>query len=167
MDEHKMYVDSTTSSRGAQWAGAGSLIAIAAQQLLGGNGLGGLFCGGGNVSAVNALMAENAQLKADAATDKKLADVYSKLRDQDKAQDAVVAGLFKEIYALDKRVGEVAMCANQGISALNGSVASLQATVAGITKCVVPLTAICPQPMPQFNSWVAPTTTEAAGSQTP
>lgn len=28
-----------------------------------------------------------------------------------------------------------------------------------ITKTIVPMSAICPAPMPQYNSWVAPTTT--------
>jgi hypothetical protein len=52
--------------------------------------------------------------------------------------------------------------AQNGITALNGQIACLQQTVSGITKTIVPATAICPAPMPQFNSWTAPTTTTGA-----
>ena len=134
-----------TSSRGAQWAGAGSLIALAAQSLFGGgNGGGGLLNGvlGGNRSggqdmAVTALMTENARLKADADTNAKIADVYTRLREQDKLQDATVA-------SLEKRITQVEMAATNGISTLASAVANVQSTLSGITKTVVPNTSVCP-----------------------
>lgn len=46
-----------------------------------------------------------------------------------------------------------------GISQLNNALACLQNTVAGITKTIVPTSAICPAPMPLYNSWTTPTTT--------
>lgn len=54
------------------------------------------------------------------------------------------------------KVNEVAMTANNGITALSGAVACLQQTVAGITKTIIPASAVCPQPMPAQNAWVAP-----------
>ena len=33
------------------------------------------------------------------------------------------------------------------------------ATLSGMTKTVIPIDNICPNPMPQFNAWVAPTST--------
>ena len=33
------------------------------------------------------------------------------------------------------------------------------ATLMGLTKTVIPITSVCPEPMPQYNSWTAPTTT--------
>lgn len=36
-------------------------------------------------------------------------------------------------------------------------------TLSGLTKTVIPIASICPEPMPQYNSWTAPTTTAAAG----
>jgi hypothetical protein len=36
-------------------------------------------------------------------------------------------------------------------------------TLSGLTKTVIPIASICPEPMPQYNSWVAPTTTTTAG----
>lgn len=46
---------------------------------------------------------------------------------------------------------------NQTIDCVAKSVASLAATVGGITKTIVPDEAVCPQPMPLKNAWVAPT----------
>lgn len=37
--------------------------------------------------------------------------------------------------------------------------AGMMGTLNNITKTIVPMSAICPAPMPQYNSWVAPTTT--------
>ena len=77
-------VSNTTSSRGAQWAGAGSLIALAAQSLLGNGNGGGILSnilGGNNTNAaITSLMMENSILKANADTDKKLVEVYTTLR---------------------------------------------------------------------------------------
>lgn len=143
MTEDTTKVEEVTSSRGAQWAGAGSLIAIAAQSLLG-NGAGGLLgnvlgngAGGQQNAAITALMAENARLKADADTNAKIADVYTRLREQDKLQDATVA-------SLEKRITQVEMAATTGITALSSAVTSLQSTVAGITKTVIPNSSVCP-----------------------
>lgn len=56
-------------------------------------------------------------------------------------------------------IDKVALMANNGLTALQGTVNCLQASVAGITKTIVPSSAICPQPMPMYNSWTAPTAT--------
>lgn len=159
-------VADTTSSRGAQWAGAGSLIALAAQSLLG-NRNGGLLSnvlgnGNGNTlgenlqnSAMCALMDENTRLKADAETNKKIAEVYTLLREQDKAQDKFTYDLDKRLSAVETaaplreqivldRINTVAQTAQTGISANAAAIGSLQSTVASITKTVVPNSAICP-----------------------
>lgn len=60
------------------------------------------------------------------------------------------------------KINEVALTANNGLTALAGTVNCLQNTVAGITKTVIPASALCPQPMPLYNSWTAP----AAGAPT-
>lgn len=159
-------VADTTSSRGAQWAGAGSLIALAAQSLLG-NRNGGLLSnvlgtGNGNTlgenlqnSAMCALMDENTRLKADAETNKKIAEVYTLLREQDKAQDKFTYDLDKRLSAVETaaplreqivfdRINSVAQSAQTGIAANAAAIGSLQTTVASITKTVVPNSSICP-----------------------
>lgn len=44
------------------------------------------------------------------------------------------------------------------IGCINSQIACLQNTISGITKTVVPITAVCPEPMKLYNSWTAPTT---------
>jgi hypothetical protein len=39
------------------------------------------------------------------------------------------------------------------ISCMQGSIASLMS----LTKTIIPIDNVCPPPMPQYNSWVAPT----------
>lgn len=148
----------------------------------GGGGGGGCHCGDGGAGAVLAANAmtnaygielakkdsEIALLKADKYTDQKLVEVYKDLRGIDKAQDALIGDLSTRLAKLETaaplreqivlgKVGEVATLATNGINCLSSQVSCLANTVAGITKSVVPITAVCPQPMPQYNTWVAPT----------
>jgi hypothetical protein len=112
--------------------------------------------------------AKIALLEADKYTDQKLVEVYKDLRGIDKEQSAVIGNLASRVAAIETaaplreqilcgKIGEVATMATNGINCLSAQLTSLASTVAGITKCVVPITAVCPQPMPQYNSWVAPT----------
>ena len=57
------------------------------------------------------------------------------------------------------KIGEVASAANCGLARANDEIACLRNTVCRITQTIVPASAICPQPMPQYNSWTAPTGT--------
>jgi hypothetical protein len=152
----------------------------------GGGILGNILGGGGQ--QMSALQAENAMLRAENYSDKVGKEVYGQsladnktLRDEmyafikplsdEAATNRVnVARLEEQMKCIEKtsclreqivmgKIGEVALVAQNGITALNGQIACLQQTVAGITKTIVPATAICPAPMPQFNSWTAPTAT--------
>jgi hypothetical protein len=44
------------------------------------------------------------------------------------------------------------------ISCIQGQVAALM----GLTKTIVPINNVCPEPMKMYNSWTAPTTTTGA-----
>lgn len=44
------------------------------------------------------------------------------------------------------------------ISCMQGQIAALN----GLTKTVIPIGNVCPEPMPQYNSWTAPTNTTGA-----
>lgn len=180
-NNHATTVTDTTSSRGAQWAGAGSLIAIAAQSLFGGGlfgNLGGGLLGGGNAAAqaANTVAAlemakkdsEIALLKAEVSTNDKLSTVYAELRKMDKEQDATIAAINSRLSAVETaaplreqivlgKIGEVSTLATNGLATLGSQINCLAAQVAGITKTVVPISSVCPQPMPQYNSWTAPT----------
>lgn len=57
---------------------------------------------------------------------------------------------------LTQKIDRVAADCACGINTLGASVASLNARINAITKEVVPLGAICPQPMPRYNEWTSP-----------
>lgn len=142
--------------KGALWTIAGTAIGGLATSWLRGLNGGGFGYANGMAGAATSMAgtavavelakkdSEIALLKAENDTDRKLVEVYSNLRVQDKEQDAKIAALKDDIHALDKRIGEVSLMASNGITMLNGAVAQLQHTVAGITKTVVPNTAVCP-----------------------
>ena len=55
--------------------------------------------------------------------------------------------------------GQIAQQAvvNAQITANIGCMQGNIATLMGLTKTIVPIDNVCPQPMPQYNSWTAPT----------
>ena len=74
------------------------------------------------------------------------------------------------IRKLIGKINEVALTTNgrfntldSTIACLSGDVARNTARINNITKEVIPLDSLCPEAMPRYNSWVAPTnnTTEA------
>ncbi len=150
-----------------------------ASGLLNGNGLGGIL-GNGNraTEAANGAVtlaiaqkdAEIAQLKADKATDAKLVEVYKDLRALDKAQDAAISGLKDRVAAIETaaplreqivlgQVQSVAQSVATANAQVQAQIACIQSTLSGITKTIVPASAVCPQPMPLYNSWTSPDTT--------
>lgn len=86
-------------------------------------------------------------------TDAKIADVYERLNTK-----------FENKYdCLEKQI-----CAQSVINAqVTANLACMQGninTLMGLTKTVIPITGVCPEPMPMYNSWTAPTATAAAGA---
>ena len=153
-----------------------------------GNGLLGGLLGGGNQNVVSALQAENSMLKAENYSDKNAKEVYAQsLADNRRLRDEAFAYLkpladeaannrveiaklqaelkcccekqeLREQIVLGK-VNELALTAQAKFGCLDQTIASMMGTMNNITKTIVPMSAICPTPMPQYNSWVAPTTT--------
>lgn len=141
---------------------------------------------GAELQFVSGLQAENAMLKAENYSDKTSLEAYKQSVSDNKelrtemyafikpladeaAQNRVnIATLQAELKCccekqelreqiLAGKINEVALATNGKFSALDQTIAALQNTVCGITKTIVPSSAICPQPMPLYNSWVAPT----------
>lgn len=130
--------------KGALWTLAGTSIAGVAQRLVnGGFGAGGYGAMGAMQTAALAVDAAKdariAKLESDAETDRKLVEVYKTLAASDTRQA-------NELRSLEKRV-----------TALEYENARLGMLVGRITKTVVPTDAICPEVMPRYNSWTAPT----------
>lgn len=156
-------MDMNFASKGVAGTGLGLGIAGTALGLLNGNGggiLGGLFgnnCGWTNGFGVNHY--ELAQQTEIANRDMEIA--YLKGREQSKTDDL-------ELYKyIDGRIrGIEAQIAGQAVvnAQITANIGCIQNTIAGLTaltKTVIPIGNICPEPMPALNSWTAPTTTTA------
>lgn len=158
------------ASKGVAGSGLGLGIAGTALALLNGNGLGGLF---GNNCALNTMAssatvaslaekdAEIGQLKAEKYTNDKLGETYIALNNQINKVAGDLATLSlnngRRIAGLEGQVSCLAQATNTAIAGINN-------TLGTITKTVVPIGAVCPEPMPAKNTWVAPTTTPTTGA---
>ena len=149
------------ASKGVAGAGLGLGIAGTALGLMAGglNGNGFNLFGGGNVCSeqipINRYEASQQARIAELETEVKLRDANTftmgemgKLRDY---VDAKFGGI--EAQICQQAVINAQVTAN--LSCLQNTVS----TLSGLTKTVIPIANICPEPMPQYNSWVAPTAT--------
>ncbi len=149
------------ASKGVAGTGLGLGIAGTALGLLNGNGGGGLLGGlfGGCHGGVNHY--ELAQETELANRDMEIA--YLRSRDAAKTDSLelykYVDGRLRGIEAqiCNQAVVNAQITAN--ISCIQNSIAALNA----LTKTVIPIGNICPEPMARYNSWVAPTEPATAG----
>ena len=156
-------VEKDFASKGVAGAGLGLGIAGTALALMGNGGLGGLLggCGAGwnnygngcGNQMVNRAEAGQSARIAELETEVKLRDAnfytigeIGKLRDYvDHRFEGVNAQLCQQA------VVNAQVAAN--LSCLTNTVN----TLSGLTKTVIPITSVCPEPMPMYNSWTAPT----------
>lgn len=97
--------------------------------------------------------AELAIANSENYTDKKLTEVYSALARQDKELNAKIDENYKEQAAVNLTQATYNATNNATIACMQNQINSLVA----MTKLVIPAGNICPTPMPQYNSWTAPT----------
>lgn len=146
------------ASKGVAGAGLGTGIAGLALGVLNG-GLGNILtggvCGCSEDHWVNRYEATQSSRIAELETEVKLRDANTytltemgKLRDYvDRRFEGVNAQL------CNQSVLNAQVTAN--LSCMQGNIATLM----GLTKTIIPITNVCPEPMPQYNSWTAPTAT--------
>ena len=158
------------ASKGVAGAGLGLGIAGTALALLNNNGgglLGGLFgcgnCGGASLAAMQGNGYVAALAQKDAEIGELKAEKYT-----DNRVDALNLALTNRINAVAADLATLSLNNERRISQIEGQISCLaQATNNGITKTVVMKEAICPEVMPRYNSWTAPTTTEVAPAAQP
>lgn len=130
------------------------------------SGLLGNILGGGCTNQTNVLMSELAREKAERFAEKTGAEIYNAMFSQYKELAQATTNIDKRVSALEVAGPLREQLVNQRIdcccNSMNAGLSALQATVANITKTIVPITSVCPQPMPQYNSWTAPTATTGA-----
>lgn len=127
-----------------------------------GNGLfGGLFgnnCGNG--AATLAYIAEKdahiASLEAERYADNKAFELEKRINEVGVEVATLALNTEKRVTQLEGQVSCLAQATNTAIAGIN-------ATLGNITKQVIPTSAICPEVMPRYNSFVTPT---ASGGST-
>jgi hypothetical protein len=152
-------VEKDYASKGVAGAGLGLGIAGTALGLLQngtlGNILGGCGNGCGSDHMVTRYEAQQSARIAELETEVKLRDanVYT-LGEVNKLRDYMET----KFTAVNNQLCQQAVVNSQitaNISCMQGQIATLM----GLTKTVIPIASICPAPMPEFNSWTAPTAT--------
>lgn len=85
-------------------------------------------------------------LESNIYTDAKIADVYERLNTKYDAK----------ISCLEAQINQQAVY-NAANNATIGCLSNQVAQLLALTKTVIPAENVCPAPMPQYNSWTAPT----------
>ena len=146
------------ASRGVGNAGLTTGIIGTAGWLLNG-GLGNILGGGQAVCNENmpvnryemGLQQENARLRTEVELHK--AEIYT-----DNKLEALSERYEGRFNRIENRLAEQAVHNTASDGAIN-CMAQQIAALNGLAKLVIPAASVCPAPMPQYNSWTAPTTT--------
>ena len=159
------YENEHNNTRGIAGAGLGLGIAGTALGVLNG-GLGNLLSGTGNGNCgcnedhwVNRYEAAQSARISELETEVKLRDANTyTLTEMGKLRD----------YVDHRFSGVEAQLCNQSVlnSQITANISCMQgniATLMGLTKTIVPITNVCPEPMKLYNSWTAPTAPTTTG----
>ena len=103
------------------------------------------------VQTINSKDCEIALLKSEQNTEVKIADVYERIMTRVNADAKAQAE-----WNASQSVANSQMSSAIAVNA--NSIAALQNTCSNLTKTIIPITNVCPEPMLAKNSWVAPTT---------
>lgn len=146
------------ASKGVAGSGLGLGIAGTALGLLNNGAFGGLF--GGNAACHENTAVNRYELGLEREITNRDAEIsYLKNRDAAKSDSLelykYVDGRFRAVEAQIASQAVVNAQITANLSCLQNSVAALQ----GLTKTIIPIGNICPSVMPEYNSWVNPTTT--------
>ena len=151
------------ASKGVAGAGLGTGIAGLSLGVLNAMGNGGLLNGifsGCNSGCGDSRMVNRYELgleQASAAKDSKIALLESTIHTNDKILE-VYGYIDNRLRNIEGQICQQAVVNAQvtaNLSCMQGNIATLM----NLTKTVIPIGNVCPAPMPQYNSWTAPTAT--------
>ena len=156
------------ASKGLAGTALGFGIGGAAMSLANG-GLGNLLGGfGANPAAAAAMAAGNSDnryvSRYEAGQSARIAELETevKLRDANAYTDKKMLELYQYTDGRMRSIEEQ-LCQQRVINAqTTANLSCMQneiATLSGMTKTVIPIANICPEPMQRYNSWTAPTST--------
>jgi hypothetical protein len=153
------------ANKGVAGAGLGLGIAGTALGLLNG-GLGNIGIGG--VAPRVACPEDHLYSRYDASKDARIAELETEVKLRD-ANTFTMGEVNKLRDYVERRFDNVEGAINAqavynatnsaAIGCINNQIAQLMA----LTKCVIPTSSICPEPMLKYNSWVAPTAPATTG----
>jgi hypothetical protein len=149
-----MEMENKYASKGVAGSGLGLGIAGTALGLLNNGSLGGLF-GGGCRNGYSREDAEKDARIAELTSEIKLRDATTYVLEEANKMRNYVDGKFDAINAQLCAQAVVNAQVTANLSCLTNQVNVLN----GLAKTVIPITSICPEPMPARNSWTAPTAT--------
>lgn len=169
MNENNEYASKALATTGTVLGGTSLGL-----NLLNGS-LGALFGGGCNHHANSMTLALSekdskiARLESEKYSDSKTQELYNYTVSQNEKLSNFLCGLDKRVTAvevsaplreqiIDGKIAQVADKAACCCNTTNAALANLSAVVNSITKTIIPIGSVCPQPMPALNSWTAPTT---------
>lgn len=163
-----MEVEHTYASKGVANTGLGLGIAGTALGLLNDGALGGIFGGRNGTGACESDHNVNRYEAGQAARIAQL-ETEVKLRDANTYTDQKLLQMYQ--YVDGRMRGIEGQIAQQAVvnSQITANISCMQqelATLSGMTKTVIPITNVCPEPMARYNSWTAPTTAAAASGST-
>lgn len=151
-------VEKEYASKGVAGTGLGLGIAGTALGLMQNGSLGGIFgINGGNCN--NAYVS-----RYDAEKDARIAQLETEVKLRD-ANTYTLGEVNKMRNYVDAKFDAInAQLCNQSVinAQVSANLCCLQNTVStlsGMTKTVIPINNVCPEPMQRYNSWTAPTTT--------
>lgn len=153
------------ASRGVAGAGLGLGIAGVGLNLLQNGALGGILGGNNNCGGSAYVTRYEAEKSAEKDARIAMLETEVKLRD---AATFTLGEVNKMRNYVDSKFDAInaQLCSQAVVNAqVAANLSCLQNTVntlSGMTKTVIPIGNICPEPMPRFNSWVSPGTTETA-----
>ena len=151
------------ASKGVAGSGLGLGIAGTALGLLNGNGgIGGIL--GGHACSENIPVNRYELSQQNEITNKDMEIAYLKGRDAAKTDSLelykYVDGRFRVIEGQIAQQAVVNAQITGNLSCMQGQIASLTS----LTKTVIPITNVCPEPMAKYNSWTAPTADTGTGA---
>jgi hypothetical protein len=157
-------VEKDYASKGVAGTGLGLGIAGTALGLLQNGSLGGIL--GGNRSNCESDHCVN---RYEANMSARIAELETEVKLRD-ANAYTLGEINKVRNYVDAKFDAVnAQLCNQAVvnAQITANISCMQNTIntlSGLTKTVIPITSVCPEPMPQYNSWTAPTAATTTGA---
>lgn len=102
---------------------------------------------------ISSLNSKIALLEAEKDSEKKMIDVYERITTRIKGLEDSQAEKWATQNVINAQVGANLSVIQNQISVLNG-----------LTKTIIPIGNVCPQPMQRYNSWTEPTTSSSSGT---